>query len=109
MQTRNIKELNRQVAITENFGMVCGPCAMTAIDAEIEIEENDEKLYLFAQWVYACDEELVLKITKESLFPLYTNPDLTDEIGDETNRILNDEIVCDFKAPYPERMKLSFR
>ena len=34
---------------------------------------------------------------------MYTNPELTDEIVDETNRILNDEIVCAFKAMYPKQ------
>lgn len=103
MQTKNINELNHQVAITENFGQACGPLAMTAIDAEIEIEENGEKLYLSAQWIDVCEDELLFKVTKESLFNLYTDLDLSDEITDEIERILDNEIVCDFKSIYPEQ------
>lgn len=103
MQTKNINELNHQVAITENFGQACGPLAMTSIDAEIEIEENGEKLYLSAQWIDACEDELRFYVTKESLFSLYTNPNLTDEVTNEIERILDNEIVCDFKSTYPEQ------
>ena len=43
MPNRTIFEQNRRAAITESRGVVCGPYDMTAIDAEIEIEENGEK------------------------------------------------------------------
>lgn len=105
MKTKNIIENVSRAAITETEGFACGPCGVTAVDAEIEIEQGGEKLFLSAQWVDACGDELYFSVTKESAFHLNTLPDLSDDEIEELQRIRDTEVECDLKVEYPNQFQ----
>lgn len=101
MTTKNIVELNRRSAITEIQGFACGPFGTTTIDAEIKIMDNSKKLYISVQWVDTCAEELLFRVTKNSLFEYYTDPTFTKEADEYAEAVLSEEIECDIQATYP--------
>ena len=66
-----MKEISRQSMYHVDEGMACGPVGITAIDAEIVVDDNGEKVYLSAQWVDAVSDEIRYLATKESTYAVY--------------------------------------
>lgn len=64
-----IKELNRKCEMAQDEGIACGPCGITAVNAEMEIEEDGQKRFLIVTWVAEAGDSVSFEVTKESIYP----------------------------------------
>lgn len=66
-----IKEISRRIMNNADEGMACGPVGITAIDAEIVVEDEGRKVYLHAQWIDEIGDEISYEATTESAYDIY--------------------------------------
>ncbi len=64
-----IKELNRKCEMAQDGGIACGPCGLTAVNAEMEIEEDGQKRFLIVSWIDEVIDSVSFEVTKESIYP----------------------------------------
>lgn len=81
-----MKEISRKSMYHEENGIACGPVSVTAIDAEIVVDDKDKNVYLHAQWVDEASSYLLLEVTRESTYDIYEK--LNDADGDEFNKLI---------------------
>lgn len=82
-----IKELSTRCEVSSQDGMACGPCGLTAINAEMVIEEDGIQKYLICTWVSEADDEVSFEITQESIFDYLSVSDISDEELEDLDRI----------------------
>lgn len=85
----NIIELKRRMT-TNSFGagVACGPMGYDAVDAEIIVLDNGNKVYLHGEWVSENPDGFLLEATTESIFNL--NEQLNDCSDDEFDKLIAD-------------------
>lgn len=101
------KEISRRIMVNQDEGgMACGPVTgVTACDAEIVIDDNGKTVYLHAQWVDECDDEILLEATYTSVYDVYDKLNkcdwkdrkTVDALLTERDRIVADGIEDDTK------------
>lgn len=104
-----IKEINRRINYFVEDGIACGPVSMAVVEAEIEVEDEGEKVYLYGEWVDAAGE-YSYAATKESVYDVllkyHETGDRDDALIDEHNRILENAIADDSRyEPFYEELK----
>lgn len=82
-----IKELSTRCEVSSQDGMACGPCGLTAINAEMVIEEDGIQKYLICTWVSEADDAVSFEITQESIFDYLSAGDISDEELEDLDRI----------------------
>lgn len=74
----------------------------TIIDAEVEVSDKGEKVFLHARWSSDASSEFIIEATKESLYELYEklNNGIVDEkvLIEDINRIKESKFDEDFVA-----------
>ena len=89
----NIIEVSRRSMINSESGVACGPFDLTAIDAEIVINDQKHIVFLHAQWVSEESELISFSATLESLYDVYDrlnkNNEDFDELCAERDRIVS--------------------
>jgi len=75
----NINEISRRAMINSESGIACGPFAVTAVDAEIVVEDHGHTVFLHAQWVSEASDMISFSATLESLYDVYDRLNKNDE------------------------------
>ena len=109
----NMKEISRQSVYSETEGIACGPVGITAVDAEIVVDDNGEKVFLHAQWVCEAGDEILFEATRESIYEVYEKLNTADgdefeALIEERDRIEAGKIADDskYQAFYDELVKM---
>lgn len=84
-----IKELSRRCMYNVDEGVACGPVSVTSIDAEIVIEDQENNVFLHAQWVDAAGDDLYFEATRESIYDVYEKL-VNCEDEEEFERLISD-------------------
>ena len=96
-----MKAIRRRTSYFEDLWALA---AYTAIEAEIEIRDGSETIYLFTSWNDLAPDETLFQATKESVFDLYGKVDSSseneDELFAEIRRVEADKIVDDSKYAF---------
>lgn len=92
-----MKEINRRSMCTEESGMACGPISVTAIDAEIVVEDEGHTVYLHMQWVDAVSDMFLFEATTSSMYDEYekivqSEDEDLDQLFKERDEIANNTI-----------------
>lgn len=66
---KNMIEISRRCNYHEESGVACGPMGVTAVNAEITLEVDGQKVYLLGQW-QDITGEFGFEATKESLYDI---------------------------------------
>lgn len=108
----SITKTSRRSMYHEDDGIACGPCGVTAVDAEIVVDDGNITVFLHGQWVDAAGDEVFFEATKESTYDVYAR--INNNEGDfEENLAVRDRISeeglgdwfpgCDIKERYAEQ------
>ena len=93
-----IMEINRKVNYFLEEGIACGPVSIGVIEAEIEVEDDGEKVYLYGEWVDAAGEYL-FAASNESLYDVlqkyHAGGNKDDSLIEEHNRMMENAISDD--------------
>lgn len=105
-----MKIVSRKSMYHEDYGMACGPIGITAIDAEIVVDDNGQKVYLHAQWVDEAADIILYEATSESVYDVYkklnSGKGNFDDLIAERDRITAVKIEDGAKyQPYYEKLK----
>lgn len=105
-----MKIVRRRSMYHEEDGMACGPTGITAIDAELVVDDNGRKIYLHAQWVDEVPDTIVYEATFESTYDvckkLNSGKGSFDDLIAERDRITAAGIEDDARfEPYYARLK----
>lgn len=113
MNNTTIKEIERRVNYSVEDGIACGPVSIAAVDAEIVVCDNGERIYLHGQWIDEVPDEVLLEATKESVYDVYMKLNCADyehfdELIAERDRIDADKIEDDsrYESIYEELKKM---
>ena len=95
-----MRETNRKSMYHEECGIACGPVSITAIDAEITVDDDGKLVYLHAQWVDEASAYLLLEATTESAYEIYeklnnAEDEEFDNLIAERDRICSERIEDD--------------
>lgn len=86
MKKDDICVLKRSVATNYGAGVACGPFGYDAVDVEIVVLDNGQKVYLHGGWCSECPDEFDFNVTAESVYDIYAR--LSDcSIEEETELI----------------------
>ena len=66
---KNMIEISRRCNFHEENGVACGAMGITAVNAEIVVEADGQKVYLLGQWE-DMSGEFGFEATKESLYDI---------------------------------------
>lgn len=64
-------EVSRRSMYHEDEGIACGPASITAIDAEIVVDVDGQRIYLHGQWVDAAGDDILFEANTESVYDAY--------------------------------------
>lgn len=73
-----LKEISRRCEMGENGGVACGPFSITAVVAEMVIDEDGLQKYLTCCWVSEASDAVSFEVTEKPLLPFYIDLD-TDQ------------------------------
>lgn len=81
-----LREISRRCEMGENGGVACGPFSITAVVAEMVIEEEGLQKYLTCCWVSEVSDAVSFEVTEKPLLPFYidldTDQDEMEEVRD---------------------------
>lgn len=102
-----IKELSRRCDIGESGG---GPFSITAVVADMLIDEDGEKKYLTCCWVSEAPEDLSFEVSTKELYPFYLDLDYEDDelTGDDAKASVT-ETYLSAEGEYTGKYKTSYR
>ena len=83
---KKITEVSRRSLYNEDEGIACGPASSTAILAEIVVDVDGQRLFLYGDWV-DISGEYYYEATSESLFDVYVKLFIAESEEDEQEAI----------------------
>ena len=108
-----IRIIGRNIQYSEDTGLACGAFDESAIDAELVLEDEGKRIFLYAQWTDQMPDCIRMEATSESLYEISRqmgNRDADWELlAAERNRIrkgrLDEAAVAERYSPYFEELK----
>ena len=104
-----IKVLNKRVYDHTEEGMACGPFSITAIDAEMEVRDGENKVFLYGYWVMEAYDVMSFVAVTESILDIIYDMDEPGADSDELIKKINaikeaglESVLpgCDIQARY---------
>lgn len=86
-------------------GMACGPFGITAIVAEMEIEEGNETRYLTCCWVSEAPDAVSFEVTAKPLLPYYVDLDMDQDEMDAVKATTTESFTSydgEYDGNYPD-------
>ena len=108
-----IRIISRDIRYSEDTGLTCGAFDESAIDAELVLDDEGRRVFLYAQWSDQMPESIRMEAVSESLYEISRQMEDRDAdwefLAAERNRIresrVNDAAAAERYAPYYEELK----
>ena len=97
----NIKEISRRSMYHEEGGMACGPMFICAVHAEILLDHDGKKEYIYGEWVDQAGDEIYYQLSDKSVYELFERIYKTKKSSEE-NKILAEKDKIPHKNPKRE-------
>ena len=85
----NVKEISRRVMYHEDGGMACGPIFISAVHAEILLDNDGKKEYIYGEWVSEAGDDILYQVSEKSFY------DIFERIYKAKSRKEEDRILAD--------------
>lgn len=91
----DIKEISRRVMYHEDGGLACGPIFICAVHAEILLDNDGNKEYIYGEWVSEAGDEIYYQLSEKSFYDIFERIYKAKSQSEE-DRILaeKDKIPC---------------
>ena len=63
-----VRIISRDIRYSEDTGLTCGAFDESAIDAEIVLEDEGKRIFLYAQWTDQMPDSILMEAALESLY-----------------------------------------
>ncbi len=108
-----VRIISRDIRYSEDTGLTCGAFDESAIDAEIVLEDEGKRIFLYAQWTDQMPDSIRMEAAPESLYGISERMGNRDadweSLAAERNRIRknrpDDSAVAERYAPYFDELK----
>ena len=67
----NVKEISRRAMYHEDGGLACGPIFLFAVHAEIQLDHDGKKEYIYGERVSAAGDEIYYQLSEESIYDAF--------------------------------------